>query len=63
MAGIHTFSSTYAADSHRQAVVTLKIYNSGWDCLGATHFLTFRGLVRVTTHILGTTVPEYHLCN
>jgi len=24
----------------RQAVVTVKIYNPGLDCLGATHFLT-----------------------
>jgi len=32
------FSSIYATD--RQAVVTLKIYNSGLDRLGATHFLT-----------------------
>jgi len=34
------FSSIYASDRHRQAVVTVKIYNSGLDCLCATHFLT-----------------------
>jgi len=33
---------TYATDTQRQAVVTLKIYNPGLDCLGATHSLTLR---------------------
>jgi len=35
------FSSIYyAASKNRQAVITLKIYNSGLDRLCATHFLT-----------------------
>ena len=39
---IYFFSSAYAADRHRQAVVTLNVYNSGLDRLGVTHFLSFR---------------------
>jgi len=34
------FSSIYATDRRRQAVVTLKIYNSRLDHLCATHFFT-----------------------
>ena len=38
MAAIYSFVKYYATD--RQAVTTLKMYNSGFDRLYATHFLT-----------------------
>jgi len=40
MSTIYSFLKYLRYDRHRQAVVTLKIYNSGLGRLGATHFLT-----------------------
>jgi len=33
---------TCDTDKQRQTVVTLTLYNSDWDHLGVTHFLTLR---------------------
>ena len=44
------FSSTYAKDRQRQAIVTLKTHNSGLDRLGAAHFWPLATLVWVSTH-------------
>jgi len=38
-AGLSSFL-TCDTDRQRQAVVTLTLYNSGWDRLGVTYFLT-----------------------
>ena len=42
MSAFHSFLSKCLCYSQRQAMVTLKIHNSGLDHLGMAHFLTLR---------------------
>jgi len=55
MSAFHSFLNKYPSYRQRQAVVTLKIYNSGLDRLCAIHFWPFSTLVGVSANVLGTT--------
>ena len=55
MSAFHVFLSKCLCYRQRQAMITLKIHNSGLDRFGMSHFLTHATVISVSTHTLGST--------